>query len=44
MTIDSRRKGRTAELNARDQLRKLTGLSWERIPNSGALKAEHVTN
>lgn len=39
--IDSRAKGRTAELKARDELRKLTGLVWERTPMSGALDAKH---
>jgi hypothetical protein len=41
MSIDSRKKGRTGEMQARDQLRKLTNYKWERIPSSGALKAEH---
>lgn len=39
--IDSRAKGRTAELKARDELRKLTNLVWERTPLSGALDAKH---
>ncbi len=39
--IDSRAKGRTAELACRDELRKLTGLMWERTPLSGALDAKH---
>ena len=39
--IDSRAKGRTAELKCRDELRKLTGLRWERTPMSGALGAQH---
>lgn len=39
--IDSRQKGRTAEISARDELRKLTGLPWERTPLSGALDAKH---
>lgn len=39
--IDSRAKGRTAELKARDILRKYTGLQWERTPLSGALNASH---
>jgi len=39
--IDSRQKGRTAELKCRDELRKLTGLPWERTPMSGALDAKH---
>lgn len=39
--IDSRQKGRTAELKARDELRKLTDLMWERTPMSGALDAKH---
>ncbi len=40
--IDSRAKGRTAELKCRDELRKLTGLAWERTPMSGALDAKHM--
>lgn len=39
--IDSRAKGRTAELKCRDELRKHTGLMWERTPMSGALDAKH---
>lgn len=39
--VDSRAKGRTAELKCRDELRKLTGLRWERTPMSGALSAHH---
>jgi hypothetical protein len=39
--IDSRAKGRTAEIKARDELRKLTGLDWERTPMSGALDPKH---
>ena len=39
--VDSRAKGRTAELKARDVLRKYTGLDWERVPLSGALDAKH---
>ena len=40
--IDSRAKGRTAELKCRDELRKLTNLMWERTPMSGALDAKHM--
>jgi len=40
--IDSRAKGRTAEISCRDELRKLTGLAWERTPMSGALDAKHM--
>lgn len=39
--VDSKAKGRTAELKARDILRKYTGLPWERTPMSGALNAIH---
>ena len=39
--VDSRAKGRTAELNCRNELRKLTNLNWERTPMSGALGAQH---
>jgi len=42
MAIDSRAKGRTAEIQLRDKLRKLTGLQWERTPLSGALSANHM--
>jgi len=42
MMVDSRQKGRTAEIAARDELRKLTGLKWERTPLSGALSANHM--
>lgn len=41
MAIDSRVKGATAERQARDQLKALTGLTWERVPASGALNAVH---
>jgi hypothetical protein len=40
--IDSRAKGRAAELKCRDELRKLTKLMWERTPMSGALDAIHL--
>jgi hypothetical protein len=36
--VDSRAKGRKAEMNARDKLRELTEYKWERIPSSGALE------
>jgi hypothetical protein len=39
--VDSRQKGRTAELNARNVLKEHTGLEWERTPLSGALNAKH---
>lgn len=39
--VDSKQKGARAELAARDKLRELTGLKWERIPASGALGAQH---
>ena len=42
MTIDVRAKGATAETKARDELRKLTGLVWERVPGSGALDPKHL--
>lgn len=41
MAIDSRAKGSRVELQVRDELRKLTGLAWERTPMSGALSAVH---
>lgn len=39
--IDSRAKGRTGETQARDLLRKITKLDWERTPLSGALDPKH---
>ena len=39
--VDSRAKGATAETKVRDELRKYTGLKWERVPGSGALDAKH---
>ena len=39
--VDVRQKGATAETKARDLLRKLTGLQWERVPGSGALDPKH---
>ena len=41
MVVDSRAKGARAETVIRDQLRKLTGLKWERVPGSGALDEKH---
>lgn len=39
--VDSRAKGATAETKVRDELRKYTGLKWERVPGSGALDPKH---
>ena len=39
--VDSRAKGATAETKVRDELRKATGLKWERVPGSGALDPKH---
>lgn len=39
--VDSREKGARAETTVRDELRKLTGLKWERVPGSGALNEKH---
>lgn len=39
--VDVRQKGATAETKARDELRSLTGLKWERVPGSGALDPKH---
>lgn len=39
--VDVRAKGASFETNIRDKLRKLTGLSWERAPASGALNARY---
>lgn len=41
MTVDPRAKGARAETQIRDQLRKLTGLQFERVPSSGALDPKH---
>lgn len=41
MSIDPRAKGARAETLIRDQLRKLTGLQFERVPSSGALDPKH---
>jgi hypothetical protein len=39
--VDPRAKGATAETKARDELRKVTKLKWERVPGSGALDEKH---
>lgn len=39
--VDPRAKGSTAETKVRDELRKYTGLKWERVPGSGALNEKH---
>lgn len=39
--VDVRAKGATAETKIRDELRKATGLKWERTPGSGALDPKH---
>jgi len=39
--VDVRTKGATAESKIRDELRKATGLKWERTPGSGALDPKH---
>jgi hypothetical protein len=41
MTVDPRAKGARAETAAKDQLKLLTGLTWERVPSSGALDPKH---
>lgn len=41
MAVDPRAKGARAETLIRDQLRTLTGLTWERVPSSGALDPKH---
>lgn len=40
--VDSREKGARAETLARDALRKLSKLQWERTPGSGALDPKHL--
>ena len=42
MSVDPRAKGARAETVVRDELRKLTGLKWERVPGSGALDPKHL--
>ena len=39
--VDSRAKGARTETTVKDILRKATGLSWERVPGSGALNEKH---
>lgn len=39
--VDPRRKGARAEGLIKDALIKATGLSWERVPSSGALDPKH---
>ncbi|CAB4134121.1 hypothetical protein UFOVP273_17 [uncultured Caudovirales phage] len=39
--VDSRDKGARAETTVRDELRKVTGHQWERVPGSGALNEKH---
>lgn len=39
--VDSREKGKRAEYQVRDILRKHTGLNWERVPGSGGFSASH---
>ena len=40
--VDSRQKGARAETVVKNELKKLTGLSWERTPGSGALDPKHL--
>jgi len=40
--VDVRAKGARGETQARDEMRKLTGLKWERTPGSGALDPKHM--
>lgn len=39
--VDSRQKGARGETQAKDALKKHTGLKWERTPGSGALNEKH---
>jgi Holliday junction resolvase len=39
--VDPRAKGARGETQVRDELRKFTGLKWERTPGSGALDPKH---
>lgn len=41
MAVDSRSKGKRAEYQIRDLLRKHTTLDWERVPGSGAFGQSH---
>lgn len=40
--VDPRAKGARTETVVRDTLRKHTGLTWERVPGSGALDPKHL--
>ena len=40
--VDSKAKGRVAEMKARDALKSYTDLDWERTPLSGALDPKHM--
>lgn len=42
MAVDSREKGKRAEYQIRDILRKHTKLDWERVPGSGAFGQSHA--
>lgn len=39
--VDSREKGKRAEFAIRDKLRDKTGVTWERVPGSGAFGQTH---
>jgi len=39
--VDSRAKGARIESDVKKKLKELTGLSWERVPGSGALDPKH---
>lgn len=41
MAVDPRAKGKRAEYDIRDLLRKSTGLGWERVPGSGGFGSSH---
>lgn len=40
--VDVRAKGAKAETDAKNILKKYTGLGWERVPGSGALDEKHL--
>lgn len=40
--VDVRAKGAKAETDAKNILKKYTGLGWERVPGSGALDPKHM--
>ena len=42
MSVDPRAKGARGETQVKDELKRLTGLSFERVPGSGMLHEKHL--